>query len=151
MVSVTSRHPCAYAKNYVVDFKADTYFAIPKSSCLQQPIKSLTNIFARFCPLPFFRPALQPIEPVALHPAHRQRASAMAHHDGVALLTRLLACPAGQLIERHTETFPLGHLTERRGQRARDSSCLSSSSLPIWIQPVLVWRMPYSQDGCQAP
>jgi hypothetical protein len=36
----------------VVDFNADTYFAVSKSSCLQQPLKSLTDIFARFCPLP---------------------------------------------------------------------------------------------------
>jgi hypothetical protein len=55
----------------------------------------------------------------------------MAHHDGVALLKRFLACPAGQLLERNTATFLLGPLTAIRGRpaHARNSSCLSSSSL----------------------
>jgi hypothetical protein len=41
----------------------------------------------------------------------------MAHHDGVALLKRFLACPAGQLLERNTATFLLGPLTAIRGRR----------------------------------
>jgi hypothetical protein len=86
-----------------------------------------------------------------LDPVDGQRARAIAYHDVVALTECFLACPAGSIMEWKSAMVLACYLTAIRGQCALGIALtFHARPLSTTIQAMLVVRMPYSHEDCQA-